>query len=74
VRRSRREFPPSKVVETDPEGAEVMATMRSKLFDLSDEDFDLLYTACAYHTDGLVEVFCLGRNRNLLPRAAIPHS
>jgi uncharacterized protein len=36
-------------------GAELAATMRGTLFHLSDEDFELLYTACAYHTDGLIE-------------------
>ena len=36
-------------------GAEYAATLRGTLFNLSDEDFDLLYTACAHHTDSLTE-------------------
>jgi uncharacterized protein len=36
-------------------GAELAAAMRGRQFQLSDEDFELLYTACAHHTDGLVE-------------------
>jgi uncharacterized protein len=31
------------------------AAMRGTLFQLSDDDFELLATACAYHTDGLTE-------------------
>ena len=34
-------------------GAELAAELRGRLFDVSDEDFDLLYEACAAHTDGL---------------------
>lgn len=35
-------------------GADYARSLRNaSLFSLSDEDFDLLYTACAYHTDGL---------------------
>ncbi len=34
-------------------GAELAATLRGVAFDLSDEDFALLYAACAGHTDGL---------------------
>ena len=41
----------------DPEhglrAAEYAASLRGKLFILSDEEFEWLYTACAYHTDGL---------------------
>jgi uncharacterized protein len=33
-------------------GATFAATLRGELFDLSDEDFDLLYRACEGHTDG----------------------
>jgi uncharacterized protein len=33
-------------------GAEFAATLRGEYFDLPDEDFDLLFTACAEHTDG----------------------
>ncbi len=36
-------------------GAEYAATLRGHLFDLPDEHFDLLYAACAHHTDGLTE-------------------
>ena len=35
-------------------GAELAAELRH-LFTLSDENFELLYEACAYHTDGLTE-------------------
>jgi uncharacterized protein len=44
---------------TDPEhgkrGADLAARWRGEFFDLNNEDFDLLYTACAYHADGLTE-------------------
>lgn len=33
-------------------GAEYAATLRGKLFDLTDAEFDDLYHACAQHTDG----------------------
>src|SRR5262249_25634018 len=36
-------------------GAELAAVMRGTLFQLSDENFELLATACAYHTDGLID-------------------
>jgi len=36
-------------------GAKFAALMRKEFFNLSDNDFDLLYTACARHTDGLTE-------------------
>jgi uncharacterized protein len=36
-------------------GAELAAAFRGKLFTLSDGDFDLLYDACARHTDGETE-------------------
>jgi uncharacterized protein len=36
-------------------GAEFAATLRGKLFTLSDEDFELLHIACSYHTDGLTD-------------------
>jgi len=36
-------------------GAELAAAMRGTHFDLSDEDFDLLDTACTYHTAGLTK-------------------
>lgn len=41
---------------TDPghgkRGAELAAAFRGKWFNLPDDDFDLLYEACACHTDG----------------------
>jgi uncharacterized protein len=36
-------------------GAECARSLRSSSLDVSDEDFDLLYTACAGHTDGKTE-------------------
>ena len=36
-------------------GAELAASLRGTLFDLPDADFDLLYQACADHTDGLTD-------------------
>jgi uncharacterized protein len=37
-------------------GADYVKALRaSNVLNLSDEDFDLLYTACTYHTDGLTE-------------------
>jgi len=36
-------------------GAEYAKTLRGKLFDLSDDEFDLLYRACQFHTDGLTQ-------------------
>ncbi len=36
-------------------GAEFAASLRGSLVHLASQDFDLLYTACASHTDGLVE-------------------
>ena len=36
-------------------GAEYAASLRGKLFQLSDTDFNLLYWACTHHTDSLVE-------------------
>lgn len=36
-------------------GADLARALRGRLFDLPDERFDLLYTACAHHTDGLTE-------------------
>lgn len=33
-------------------GAEFAASLQGTYFDLTDEDFKLLYEACAYHTDG----------------------
>jgi len=36
-------------------GAQYAATLRGKLFDLPDDEFDDLYHACAHHTDGKTE-------------------
>jgi uncharacterized protein len=36
-------------------GAELAAQWRGELFDLDDESFDWLHTACGHHTDGLME-------------------
>ena len=36
-------------------GADLAAELRGDLFDLPDADFDLLYEACARHTDGETE-------------------
>jgi hypothetical protein len=36
-------------------GAELAAQWRGELFDLDDEAFELFYTACVHHTDGLVD-------------------
>jgi uncharacterized protein len=36
-------------------GAELAVELRGVLFDLSDADFELLYEACADHTDGLLD-------------------
>ncbi len=36
-------------------GAEYAASLRGSSFDLSDHDFDLLYSACVDHTNGLTE-------------------
>ncbi len=36
-------------------GAELAKELRGSLFELSDEEFSLLYTACCYHTDGKME-------------------
>jgi uncharacterized protein len=41
---------------TDPDhglrGAELAAALRGRLFELSDTDFDVLYRACEWHTEG----------------------
>jgi uncharacterized protein len=36
-------------------GAELARALRGKMFDLEDDEFDLLYEACARHTDGDIE-------------------
>lgn len=36
-------------------GADLARRLRSKHISLSDDDFDLLVTACVYHTDGLTD-------------------
>ena len=40
-------------VEHGYRGAEYAASLNGELCMLSNEDFDLLFTACQYHTDGL---------------------
>ena len=58
-------------------GAELAVQWRGKLFDLDDESFDWLYTACVYHTDGLMEgdvsvQTCWDADRLDLERVGIP--
>ena len=36
-------------------GGDFAASLRGTGFDLAPKDFDLLYDACAYHTDGLID-------------------
>ena len=36
-------------------GADLAAALRGGLFNLTDADFELLYEACAAHSDGLIE-------------------
>ena len=36
-------------------GADLAAQWRGEMFELEDEAFDALYTACVHHTDGLTE-------------------
>jgi uncharacterized protein len=36
-------------------GAELVADYQGRLFRLSDDQFNLLYEACAHHTDGMTE-------------------
>jgi len=36
-------------------GADLAAELRGDLFDLGDDDFELLRFACAHHTDGMTE-------------------
>lgn len=36
-------------------GGELARTLRWRLFDLGDAEFELLYSACALHTDGLTD-------------------
>jgi len=36
-------------------GAELAKSLRGSLFELPDEEFELLYTACCFHTDGHTE-------------------
>jgi uncharacterized protein len=60
-------------------GADYATSLRGVLFDLPGEDFELLYAACAYHTDGLTEgditvQTCWDADRLDLGRAGItPH-
>jgi uncharacterized protein len=57
-------------------GAELAASLRGIAFELSPNDFDLLFHACAFHTDGLVDgdptvQTCWDADRLDLPRAGI---
>jgi uncharacterized protein len=57
-------------------GAELAASLRGSAFDLSPNDFDLLFHACAFHTDGLIDgdptvQTCWDADRLDLPRAGI---
>jgi uncharacterized protein len=57
-------------------GADLAAAMRGQHFDLPDDQFELLYQACAHHTDGLVQgeaalLTCWDADRLDLPRAGI---
>jgi uncharacterized protein len=59
------------------QGADLAALLRGDLFDLPDNDFDLLYEACARHTDGLTEgdvtiQTCWDADRLDLGRVRIP--
>ena len=36
-------------------GGELASQLRSKYLDLGEDDFELLVTACAHHTDGMVD-------------------
>lgn len=36
-------------------GAQYAETLRGELFDLDDNEFDLFYRACQFHTDGLTQ-------------------
>jgi uncharacterized protein len=60
-------------------GADFAASLRGTAFDLPPHDFDLLYHACAYHTDGLLDgdatvQTCWDADRLDLPRAGITPS
>jgi uncharacterized protein len=57
-------------------GADFAASVRGSLIDLQPGDFDLLYHACALHTDGLIDAdptvqTCWDADRLDLPRAGI---
>lgn len=57
-------------------GADYAAGLRGSLLDLSSRDFDLLYHACAFHTEGLLDgdltvQTCWDADRLDLPRAGI---
>jgi len=57
-------------------GAEMAAGLRGQSFELRPNDFDLLYHACARHTDGLTDgdptvQTCWDADRLDLPRAGI---
>ena len=57
-------------------GADFASKQRGILFDLTDEEFDLLYTACAHHTDGMTAgeitvITCWDADRLDLARSGI---
>jgi len=57
-------------------GADYAAGLRGRTFDLTPSAFDLLYHACAFHTDGLTDgdptvQTCWDADRLDLPRAGI---
>jgi uncharacterized protein len=58
-------------------GANLAKELRGSFFELSDNDFELLYDACAHHTDGLTTgdisvITCWDADRLDLPRVPIP--
>ncbi len=57
-------------------GAELAATWRGNLFELSDDRFELLHVACVHHTEGMMEgdptvLTCWDADRLDLSRASI---
>jgi uncharacterized protein len=57
-------------------GADFALLQRGRLFDLTDEEFDLLHTACSHHTDGMIDgditvVTCWDADRLDLARSGI---
>jgi hypothetical protein len=50
-----RFFPVGPAYADSERGAKLAFELRGDLFLLNDDDFELLYEACAHHTDGLIE-------------------